>query len=109
MGREKPEQITSAQWAGYLSYRSEPQPTAADVDALLSSDDPPRVVMIEELHNQESAAFIAALADALRVDYPQWQGRWGAFIGFGHYALLSFEHYSVQHLTTSRLGPVPCD
>jgi hypothetical protein len=82
----KPDVIPPEQWAAYLSYRTEPQPTAQDIHALLV--DPvtgPRMVMLEELHDATSAAYFVALATQMRTAYPQWQGRWGVFVGFGDY------------------------
>jgi hypothetical protein len=89
VGQNKPEPVGPERWAGYLSYRSEPQPTAADIHALLSQPDGPRYVMLEELHNAESEAFFVAIASDMKNDYPQWAGRWGAFVGFANYPLLA--------------------
>lgn len=111
VAKVKPPQIGPERWAAYLSYRDDPQPTAEDIDALLS--DPingPRYVMIEELHDAESEAYFAALATQMKAQYPQWAGRWGAFVGFGNYpvwadaldalleadAMLSLELYPSQ-------------
>jgi hypothetical protein len=93
----KPPQIGPERWAAYLSYRSNPQPTAADVNQLLI--DPvngPRWVMFEELHNAESNTFFAQLATDLHMNYPQWDGRWGIFIGFGNYPAWSSAIDAVQ-------------
>ncbi len=88
IGRNKPPQVDHSQWAGYLSYRSNPQPTAEDIDRLLSDPEGPAMVMLEELHNAESQAFFVAIANRMRTEYPQWEGRWGAFLSFGNYPLL---------------------
>jgi len=85
----KPDVIPPEQWAAYLSYRHDPPPTAQDINALLVDPvDGPRMVMLEELHNDESEAFFVALANEMRTGYPQWQGRWGVFVGFADYPLL---------------------
>lgn len=90
VGENQPPQVGVDRWSAYLSYRDEPQPTAQDINALLV--DPataPRFVMLEELHNEESEAFFVALADDMRIHYPQWAGRWGVFVGFGNYPVLA--------------------
>ncbi len=81
----KPAQVAHDRWVAYLSYRSNPRPTAADVNALLSAPEAPRFVMFEELHDSTSQAFFVALANELRTQYPQWAGRWGVFVGYGNY------------------------
>lgn len=88
VGQHRPPQVQPCQWAAYLSYRSDPQPTAADIDALLAGPQPPSLVMLEELHDASSEAFFVAIATTMRDRYPQWAGRWGAFVGFGDYPLL---------------------
>lgn len=88
VGNHRPPQVQPCQWAAYLSYRSDPQPTAADIDALLGGDEPPSLVMLEELHDATSEAFFVAIATTMREQYPQWAGRWGGFVGFGDYPLL---------------------
>jgi hypothetical protein len=90
VSQNKPPQINSNRWVAYLSYRSNPRPTAATIHALLS--DPqhaPRMVMLEELHDRASAELFAELATAMRTQYPQWEGRWGVFVSYANYPLLA--------------------
>jgi hypothetical protein len=111
VAQNKPDFVTPDRWAAYLSYRSDPPPTAADIDALFADPvDGPRYVMLEELHDGESEAFFLAIANDMKTSYPQWAGRWGVFIGFGDYpvwadgidallaadAILSLELYPSQ-------------
>ncbi|MFN0249158.1 MAG: hypothetical protein ACKV2T_19900 [Kofleriaceae bacterium] len=81
--------VSRDRWVAYVSYRSNPQPTAADINRLLV--DPataPTFVMVEELHDAASQAYFIALANEMRTRYPQWAGRWGAFLSFGNYPVL---------------------
>ncbi|MEZ4225250.1 MAG: hypothetical protein R3B13_30140 [Polyangiaceae bacterium] len=90
LASNKPPQVGPERWSAYLSYRSTPQPTAADINALLSSGaGAPRFVMLEELHNAESEQFFVKLATEMASKYPQWKGRWGGFLSFGNYPVLS--------------------
>jgi hypothetical protein len=86
----KPPGLPPDRWAAYRSYRSNPQPTAADINALLV--DPataPRFVMLEELHNRASGEYFVRVSNEMRTRYPQWAGRWGAFVGYANYPVLA--------------------
>lgn len=84
VSQRQPAFAPANQWAAYLSYRHDPQPTAADINRLLVNNSA-RVVMLEELHNDASAQFMRNIAIEMNTRYPQWRGRWGVFVGFGRY------------------------
>jgi hypothetical protein len=79
--QNKPDSVPQDRWTKMLHTSAQPTGAAlaANVNALLVDvATAPSMVMVDEL-NGNTVATIAELAQTMRTQYPQWQGRWGAF------------------------------
>lgn len=80
--QNKPEDLDVAFWAQKVNatwYANGQDLADAIHNALSQGASSPRMVMVDEL-NSGTIDIVADAADHLREHYPQWTGRWGAFV-----------------------------